>query len=95
MPSGKAASILFLEHAARLIAERGGRIVNVDLTILAEAPKISPHRTAMQAVIGKALSLTPDRIAIKATTTEGLGFTGREEGIAAMATATVTLAVST
>ena len=86
-----AASHLFLEDAGRRVRARGGRIVNVDVTILAEAPKIGPHRAAMQAAIGAVLGLTPDRIGIKATTTEGLGFTGRREGIAAMATATVTL----
>ena len=86
-----AASMLFLEDAARRVHERGGRIVNVDLTILAEAPKIGPHRAAMQAAIGAALGLSPDRVGVKATTTEGLGFTGRREGIAAMATATVML----
>jgi 2-C-methyl-D-erythritol 4-phosphate cytidylyltransferase / 2-C-methyl-D-erythritol 2,4-cyclodiphosphate synthase len=86
-----AASHLFLEHAAQRVRERGGRIVNVDVTILAEAPKIGPHRAAMQAAIGQALGLEADRIGIKATTTEGLGFTGRREGIAAMASATVTL----
>lgn len=86
-----AASIMFLEHAARRVWERGGRIVNVDVTILAEAPKVGPHRAAMQAAIGAALKLSSDRVGVKATTTEGLGFTGRREGIAAMATATVTL----
>lgn len=86
-----AASILFLKDAARRVTERGGRIVNVDMTILAEAPKIGPHRAAMQAVIGAALGLSADRIGIKATTNEGLGYIGRREGIAAMASATVTL----
>ena len=86
-----AASHLFLEDAARRVRARGGRIVNVDVTILAEAPKVGPYRSAMQAAIGAALGLTPDRIGIKATTTEGLGFTGRREGIAAMATATVAI----
>jgi 2-C-methyl-D-erythritol 4-phosphate cytidylyltransferase/2-C-methyl-D-erythritol 2,4-cyclodiphosphate synthase len=89
-----AASSLFLEDAARRVAERGGRIVNVDVTVLAEAPKVGPHRAAMQDVIGRVLGLTPDRIGIKATTTEGLGFTGRREGIAAMASATVLLPAS-
>ena len=69
--------------------------INVDVTILAEAPKVGPHRAAMQAAIGKALGLGADRIGIKATTTEGLGFTGRREGIAAMATATVQLPART
>ena len=86
-----AASHVFLADAARRVAARGGRIINVDVTILAEAPKIGPHRQAMQQVIGQVLGLAPDRIGIKATTTEGLGFTGRREGIAAMATATVVL----
>ena len=86
-----AASFLFLEDAARRVAARGGRIINVDVTILAEAPKVGPHREAMQTAIGKALCLSPDRIGIKATTTEGLGFVGRREGIAAMASATVQL----
>lgn len=86
-----AASILFLKDAARRVAERGGRIVNVDMTILAESPKIGPHRTAMQQVIGAALNLAADRIGIKATTMEGLGAVGRSEGIAAMATASVEL----
>ena len=86
-----AASKLFLEHAAKRVAERGGRIVNVDVTVLAEAPRIGPHRAAIQAAIGAVLSLSADRIGIKATTTEGLGFTGRREGIAAMASATVVL----
>jgi 2-C-methyl-D-erythritol 4-phosphate cytidylyltransferase/2-C-methyl-D-erythritol 2,4-cyclodiphosphate synthase len=82
---------LFLEDAARRVRALGGRITNVDLTVLAEAPRIGPHRPAMQALIGEVLGLSSDRIGIKATTTEGLGFTGRREGIAAMATATVLL----
>jgi 2-C-methyl-D-erythritol 4-phosphate cytidylyltransferase / 2-C-methyl-D-erythritol 2,4-cyclodiphosphate synthase len=86
-----AASRLFLEDAARRVAARGGRIINVDVTVLAEAPKVGPHRVAMQAAIGKALGLSPGRIGIKATTMEGLGFVGRREGIAAMASATVSL----
>ena len=86
-----AASHIFLADAARRVRERGGRIVNVDVTIIAEAPKVGPHRAAMQSVIGKALGLSPDRIGIKATTSEGLGYIGRQEGIAAMAMATVTI----
>jgi 2-C-methyl-D-erythritol 4-phosphate cytidylyltransferase / 2-C-methyl-D-erythritol 2,4-cyclodiphosphate synthase len=86
-----AGSHLFLEDAARRVAARGGRIINVDVTVLAEAPKIGPHRDAMQAAIGRALGLPPSRIGIKATTMEGLGFVGRREGIAAMASATVSL----
>ena len=86
-----AASRLFLEDAARRVKDRGGRIVNVDITVLAEAPRIGPHRPAIQALIGEVLGLTTDRIGIKATTTEGMGFTGRREGIAAMASASVLL----
>jgi 2-C-methyl-D-erythritol 4-phosphate cytidylyltransferase/2-C-methyl-D-erythritol 2,4-cyclodiphosphate synthase len=84
-----AASRLFLEDAVRRVRERGGTIGNVDITVLAEAPRVGPHRPAMQSLIGDVLGLPPDRVGIKATTTEGMGFTGRREGIAAMATATV------
>lgn len=86
-----AASRLFLDDAARRVRDRGGRIVNVDITVLAEAPRIGPHRPAMQALIGEVLGLTADRIGIKATTMEGMGFIGRREGIAAMASASVLL----
>jgi 2-C-methyl-D-erythritol 4-phosphate cytidylyltransferase/2-C-methyl-D-erythritol 2,4-cyclodiphosphate synthase len=86
-----AASRLFLEDAARRVRDRGGRIVNVDITVLAEVPRIGPHRPAMQALIGEVLGLTADRIGIKATTNEGMGFVGRREGIAAMASASVLL----
>lgn len=86
-----AASSIFLTHAAGLVAERGGRIVNLDLTIVCEAPKISPHVAAMKLAIAEACGIAPSRIAIKATTSEGLGFTGRSEGLMAMATATVEL----
>lgn len=86
-----AASHIFLSHAARLVADAGGRIVNVDVTILAEAPRVTPHRAAMVARMAEILGLDASRVSVKATTTEGLGFTGRGEGIAAMATATITL----
>jgi len=86
-----APSHVFLAEAARRVTARAGAIVNVDVTILAEAPKVSPHREAMCARIAEILAIERDRVAIKATTTEGLGFTGRREGIAAMATATVVL----
>jgi 2-C-methyl-D-erythritol 4-phosphate cytidylyltransferase/2-C-methyl-D-erythritol 2,4-cyclodiphosphate synthase len=86
-----AASRVFVEHAAGLVTQRGGRIVNVDLTIVCEAPRIAPHVPAMKAAIADALGVTPSRIAIKATTSEGLGFTGRGEGLMAMATATIEL----
>jgi 2-C-methyl-D-erythritol 4-phosphate cytidylyltransferase/2-C-methyl-D-erythritol 2,4-cyclodiphosphate synthase len=86
-----AASTVFLKHAAGLVAERGGRIVNLDLTIVCEAPKISPHVAAMKAAIGEACGLAHSRIAVKATTSEELGFTGRGEGLMAMATASIEL----
>lgn len=84
-----AASRLFLEDAARRIREIGGQIGNVDITVLAEAPRVGPHRPAMQQLIGDVLGLPPNRVGIKATTMECMGFVGRREGIAAMATATV------
>lgn len=83
-----APSRIFLEHACRLAGARG-RIVAVDVTIICEVPKIGPHAAAMQRTLSKIMGLAVDRISIKATTSEGLGFTGRREGIAAMATATV------
>ncbi len=84
-------SAQFLQHAAKLIADKGGRIDFVDLTLICEAPKIGPHRAAMQARIATLLGLGEDRVSVKATTTERLGFTGRGEGIAAQAMATVSL----
>ena len=81
----------FLAHAAGLVAERGGRLLSLDVTIICERPKIGPHRPAMIARIAEILGLDPSRISVKATTTEGLGFTGRREGIAAQATATIAL----
>ena len=84
-------SAQFLQHAASLIADKGGRIDFVDLTLICEAPKIGPHREAMRTRIGALLGLSEDRVSIKATTTERLGFTGRGEGIAAQAIATVSL----
>jgi 2-C-methyl-D-erythritol 4-phosphate cytidylyltransferase/2-C-methyl-D-erythritol 2,4-cyclodiphosphate synthase len=86
-----APSHLFLAEAARLVRAQGGRIGNVDLTILCEAPKIAPHRDAMRRRIAEILGLDLSRVSVKATTTEKLGFTGRREGIAALATATVIL----
>jgi 2-C-methyl-D-erythritol 4-phosphate cytidylyltransferase/2-C-methyl-D-erythritol 2,4-cyclodiphosphate synthase len=86
-----AASDQFLRHAAVLVTERGGRIAHVDVTLICERPKVSPHRQAMIARIAEILGLAPDRISVKATTTEKLGFAGREEGIAAQAIATIRL----
>ena len=84
-------SRLFLEEAGRLLALRGGRVLHLDLTLLCEAPKIGPHRDAMRTKVAEILNLPRDRVAVKATTTEGLGFTGRREGIAAQAVATLSL----
>lgn len=80
-----AASILFLQHARDLAAAKGLRILNADITLICELPKISPHREAMRTSTAEALSLPLDLISVKATTTEKLGFLGREEGIAAQA----------
>jgi 2-C-methyl-D-erythritol 4-phosphate cytidylyltransferase/2-C-methyl-D-erythritol 2,4-cyclodiphosphate synthase len=88
------ASSLFLEDAVARVAARGGIISHLDATIMCEAPKIGPHREAMRQRIAKIAGLTMDRVAVKATTTERLGFTGRGEGIAAMATATIRLPFS-
>ncbi|GEO79906.1 bifunctional 2-C-methyl-D-erythritol 4-phosphate cytidylyltransferase/2-C-methyl-D-erythritol 2,4-cyclodiphosphate synthase [Pararhodospirillum oryzae] len=84
-------SAIFLAHAGALITALGGRIVNVDITIMCERPKIGPHRARMATRLGDILGLSASRISVKATTTETLGFTGREEGIAAQATALVML----
>jgi 2-C-methyl-D-erythritol 4-phosphate cytidylyltransferase/2-C-methyl-D-erythritol 2,4-cyclodiphosphate synthase len=86
-----AASSLFLAHAAELLRARGAIIDHVDCTIIAEAPKIGPHREAMRARIAQIAGLRADQVSIKATTTEGLGFTGRREGIAAQAVASIRL----
>jgi 2-C-methyl-D-erythritol 4-phosphate cytidylyltransferase/2-C-methyl-D-erythritol 2,4-cyclodiphosphate synthase len=84
-----ARSTVFLKHAGNLVAKAGGRIVNLDVTIVCERPRIGPHVAAMQAVIAQTLGVPTSRIAIKATTSEQLGFTGREEGIVAMASASI------
>jgi 2-C-methyl-D-erythritol 4-phosphate cytidylyltransferase/2-C-methyl-D-erythritol 2,4-cyclodiphosphate synthase len=86
-----AASWKFLDHAASLVAAKGGVINHVDVTIICERPKVGPHREAMKAKIAEILKIEPSRVSVKATTTEGLGFTGRREGIAAQAIATVKL----
>ena len=80
-----------VEKAMSLLVKRGGVLANVDITILAEAPKVSPHIAAMKAVLVPLLQISADRIAIKATTTEKMGSIGRKEGMAAFATATVRL----
>ncbi len=86
-----APSHLFLRHAADLVKETRGRIVHVDVTLICEQPRIGLHRAAMTACIAEILALDPSRVSIKATTTEGLGFTGRGEGMAAQAVATLRL----
>lgn len=86
-----APSRIFLEKARDLVFERGGAITHCDITLICEAPKIGPHRNKMRAALAEILGIDVSRISVKATTTEGLGFTGRREGIAAMATATVSL----
>ena len=86
-----APSDIFLAHAASLVAGAGGEIANLDVTLICEQPKIAPHRDAMRKRIAEILSLPASAISVKATTTEGLGFTGRGEGIAAQAVATVRL----
>lgn len=82
-----AASEIFLRHAVNLVAERGFSISNIDLTLVCEQPKIGPHSAAMTAEMARLMDLDAARISVKATTSERLGFTGREEGIAAIATA--------
>jgi 2-C-methyl-D-erythritol 4-phosphate cytidylyltransferase/2-C-methyl-D-erythritol 2,4-cyclodiphosphate synthase len=86
-----AASSRFVEHARELIETRGGRIDHVDANVICEAPKVGPHRDAMRARLAGLLGLPLTRVSIKATTSERLGFTGRGEGIAAQAIATVSL----
>jgi len=86
-----AASWKFLDHAASLVRDKGGVISHVDLTIICERPKVGPHRAAMRSKIAEILKIEESRVSVKATTTEGLGFTGRREGIAAQAIATVKL----
>ena len=82
-------SLKILEKAAALCREEGYALVNIDSTLVAEAPKVLPHRLAMKENIGRALGLDPTRVGIKATTNETMGFVGRREGIAAMAVAQV------
>ena len=84
-----ASSDLFLRHAAELIRGRGGMIDHIDVTIIAEEPKVGPHRSAIRARISEILALRSDQVSVKATTTEGLGFTGRREGMAAQAVASI------
>ncbi|MEA3067633.1 MAG: 2-C-methyl-D-erythritol 4-phosphate cytidylyltransferase [Sphingomonadales bacterium] len=84
-----AQSSLFLAHAVDLLRGKGAMIDHIDCTVIAEAPRIGPHRAAMRARIAEIAGLSVDRVSVKATTTEGLGFTGRGEGIAAQAVASI------
>lgn len=86
-----ASSDRFLAHAVEKVAARGGRIAHLDLTLICEAPKVGPHRDAIRTEIARITGVPVARISVKATTTEQLGFTGRREGIAAMASATIRL----
>jgi 2-C-methyl-D-erythritol 4-phosphate cytidylyltransferase/2-C-methyl-D-erythritol 2,4-cyclodiphosphate synthase len=88
-----APSRLFVADAAARVAARGGRISNVDVTIVAQSPRIAPHRDAMREAIAGMLGIEASRVGVKATTTEELGFTGRREGLAALASATILLPV--
>ncbi|NEX93917.1 bifunctional 2-C-methyl-D-erythritol 4-phosphate cytidylyltransferase/2-C-methyl-D-erythritol 2,4-cyclodiphosphate synthase, partial [Caulobacter sp. 17J65-9] len=89
-----APSDLFLKHAVGLVTARGGRLLNVDVTLVCERPKVKPHREAMRTRLAEILALPLDAVSVKATTTEGMGFTGRQEGLAAQAIATVELPAS-
>lgn len=86
-----ARSDVFLKHAVELVKARGGRLSNVDVTLICEQPKVKPHRQAMRERLAEILDLPLDAVSVKATTSEGLGFTGRGEGLAAQAVATVEL----
>ncbi|MGH6741566.1 MAG: 2-C-methyl-D-erythritol 2,4-cyclodiphosphate synthase, partial [Bradyrhizobium sp.] len=86
-----ASSDQFLTFAVERVTKRGGKIAHIDLTIVCESPRIGPHRDAMRKRIAEIAGLAVERVAVKATTSEQLGFTGRKEGIVAMATATVRL----
>jgi 2-C-methyl-D-erythritol 4-phosphate cytidylyltransferase / 2-C-methyl-D-erythritol 2,4-cyclodiphosphate synthase len=86
-----AASDQFLAHAVALVKERSGRIAHLDVTVLCEAPKVGPHRDAIRASIARIAGIKIGQVGVKATTTEGLGFLGRGEGIAAQASATIRL----
>ncbi len=84
-----AESHIFLAHAAEIVRAKGAQIINVDVTVICEAPKVGPHRATMAARIAEILEIDSERVNVKATTTEKLGFTGRGEGIAAQAVATL------
>ncbi len=87
-----APSRIFLAHAMEQVAARGYRLANCDVTLICERPKVGPHQAAMRAALAAIMGVEDTRISVKATTSERLGFTGREEGIAAMATAALVAA---
>jgi 2-C-methyl-D-erythritol 4-phosphate cytidylyltransferase/2-C-methyl-D-erythritol 2,4-cyclodiphosphate synthase len=89
-----ASSDLFLRHAVSLVRERGGIVDHVDCTVICEEPKVGPHRLDMVRSVAAMLGLKESQVSIKATTTEGLGFTGRREGIAAQAVASIRMEAS-
>ena len=86
-----AASSIFLKYAVDRVIQRGGKIAHIDATIVCERPKVGPHRDAIRAALAQIIGIPVSRVAVKATTSERLGFTGREEGIAALASATIRL----
>ncbi len=86
-----ASSYVFLKHAVELVAAKGGQVINVDVTLICERPKIKPHRAAMRSRLAEILGVNLDQVSVKATTTEEMGFTGRSEGLAAQAVAAVEL----
>jgi 2-C-methyl-D-erythritol 4-phosphate cytidylyltransferase/2-C-methyl-D-erythritol 2,4-cyclodiphosphate synthase len=79
----------FLAHAVARLAARGGRVLNADVTLVCERPKIGPHREAMRARLAEIMGVPVEQVSVKATTTEGMGFTGRGEGLMAQAVVTV------
>ena len=89
-----ASSLRLLEEIRAMLDGKGARLVNVDATLIAEAPKVAPHVSEMRESLGRALGVTPERISVKATTNETIGAVGREEGIAAMAVALVEVEVT-
>jgi len=89
-----ASSSVFLAHAVELVRQKGALIDHVDCTIIAEAPKVGPYRSAMRARIAEIAGLSVGQVSVKATTTEGLGFTGRGEGIAAQAVASIRIGLN-
>ena len=84
-----ASSVIFLEHTAQLLASQGWRVSNLDATIIAERPRLAPYSKRMRETIAGCLGLAPEQVSVKSTTTDGMGFAGRGEGIAVLAVATI------